>query len=76
MADNFAEIALNPVVGYFSVKYNRARMVAIGEVIIALSCFLTGKLYYSSCFAPNSNHVFFLNTSTALLCLRPCDSYA
>ena len=76
MADNFAEIALNPVVGYFSVKYNRARMVATGEVIIALSCFLTGKFYYSSCFAQISNHVLLLNTSTALLCLRPCDSYA
>ncbi|KAH9403607.1 hypothetical protein TYRP_014791 [Tyrophagus putrescentiae] len=46
MADNFAEIALNPVVGYFSVKYNRARMVATGEVIIALSCFLTALPYF------------------------------
>ena len=59
VADNFAEIALNPVVGYLSVKYNRARMVAIGEVIIALSCFLTGKFHYSSCSVPNSNHECF-----------------
>lgn len=46
MIDNFAEIALNPIVGYLSVKYNRARIIATGEVIIALSCFLTALPYF------------------------------
>lgn len=43
--DNFAEIGLNPFISYLAVRYNRARLIAIGQVLAALSCFITASPY-------------------------------
>lgn len=41
VSDNVAEMILNPIVGYFGIRFNRARCIAIGEMILSASCFLT-----------------------------------
>ena len=40
VAENISQIIISPLVGYLGNKYNRPRIMAIGEVIAALSCFV------------------------------------
>ena len=37
---------LSPIVGYLGSRYNRPKMIAISELILALSCFLTAVPYF------------------------------
>lgn len=37
---------LSPFIGYIAIRFNRARLIAIGELILALSCFLTTLPYF------------------------------
>lgn len=32
--------------GYLAIRFNRARLIAFGEVILALSCFMTAAPYF------------------------------
>lgn len=40
VAENVSQIVVSPLVGYLGNKYNRPRIIAIGEVIAAISCFV------------------------------------
>ena len=45
-ADNLSAMFLGPVVGYLATRYNRSHLIAIGELIVALSCFLSAVPYF------------------------------
>ena len=40
IADNISQIFISPLIGYLGNKYNRPRIMAIGELISAFSCFV------------------------------------
>ncbi|CAG2109480.1 unnamed protein product, partial [Medioppia subpectinata] len=46
IADNIVQIIVNPIIGYFGSRFNRPRMIAAGELILALSCFTTALPYF------------------------------
>jgi len=46
IADNFSEMLLSPVVGYLAVRYNRARLIAFGELFLAAGCFVCAAPYF------------------------------
>lgn len=46
IADNLSQMVINPFIGYLGTKYNRPRIIAIGETIVALACFLSALPYF------------------------------
>ncbi|CAG2109758.1 unnamed protein product, partial [Medioppia subpectinata] len=46
IADNIVQIIISPIVGYFGSRFNRPRMIAAGELTLALSCFTTALPYF------------------------------
>jgi organic anion transporter 5A len=46
IADNVSQIFISPLVGYLGNKYNRPRIMAIGELIAAFSCFVFAAPYF------------------------------
>ena len=41
IADNFSQMVVNPFIGYLGSRYSRPMIMAIGEMIVALSCFMS-----------------------------------
>ena len=39
-------LQLSPIVGIIGTRVNRARLIAFGEVIVSISCFLTAAPYF------------------------------
>ncbi|XP_054166759.1 solute carrier organic anion transporter family member 74D-like [Oppia nitens] len=46
IADHLSQIILSPLVGYLGNKYNRPRIMAIGQMIAGVSCFLFAAPYF------------------------------
>ena len=46
IADNISQIILSPLVGYLGMYFNKARIIAVGVLFVALSCFLTALPYF------------------------------
>lgn len=46
IADNISQILINPIIGYLGAHCNRPRLIAFGEILVALSCFLTALPYF------------------------------
>ena len=46
IADNLSQMIVSPIVGYLGSKYNRSRLIAVGELIVGLSCFLSATPYF------------------------------
>ncbi|CAG2173418.1 unnamed protein product [Oppiella nova] len=46
IADNIVELTLSPIIGYLGNRYSRPRMLAIGEVILSLSCLMNALPYF------------------------------
>ncbi|CAG2170748.1 unnamed protein product, partial [Oppiella nova] len=46
IADNFVQMLVSPIIGYLSNRFNRPRMIATGELILALSCFINAMPYF------------------------------
>ncbi|CAG2106428.1 unnamed protein product, partial [Medioppia subpectinata] len=46
IADNLSQMFLSPVVGYFGAKYNRSHLIAIGELVVGLSCIMSALPYF------------------------------
>ena len=40
IADNLSQMVVSPVIGYLGSKYNRSRLIAIGEMVVAISCLM------------------------------------
>lgn len=47
IADNISQMIINPFIGYLGSKYNRPMIMAIGEMIVALACFISAGLFAS-----------------------------
>ncbi|XP_054156342.1 solute carrier organic anion transporter family member 74D-like [Oppia nitens] len=45
IADNFSQMLVSPIIGYMGTRFNRPRMIASGELVLALSCFITALPY-------------------------------
>lgn len=67
IADNFADMILNPIMGYIGIRYNRARLIGLGELILAFGSFLTASPYFI--YGPGThlleNQAFFNINSTS-----------
>ncbi|XP_027205344.2 solute carrier organic anion transporter family member 74D-like [Dermatophagoides pteronyssinus] len=46
IADNLSEMILSPIIGYLGSKYNRSRLIAFGEMVVVISCFLSAMPYF------------------------------
>ena len=46
IADNLSQMVISPIVGYLGSKYNRSVLIAIGELIVALSCIISSLPYF------------------------------
>lgn len=46
IADNLSQMVVSPIVGYLGSKYNRSRLIAVGELIVAISCFMSAIPYF------------------------------
>lgn len=46
IADNLSQMVVSPVVGYLGTKYNRSHLIAVGELVVALSCLMTAMPYF------------------------------
>ncbi|XP_046913941.2 solute carrier organic anion transporter family member 74D [Dermatophagoides farinae] len=46
IADNLSQMVVSPIVGYLGSKYNRSRLIALGELVVAFSCFLSAAPYF------------------------------
>lgn len=46
IADNVSQIIISPLIGYLGNKYNRPRIMAIGELLAAFSCFVFATPYF------------------------------
>ena len=46
IADNVSQIIISPLVGYLGNKYNRPRIMAVGELMAAFSCFVFAAPYF------------------------------
>ena len=46
IADNISQMIVNPFIGYLGSKYNRPMIMAIGEVIVAISCFMNAGMFF------------------------------
>lgn len=44
IADNISQMIVNPFIGYLGSKYNRPMIMAIGEIIVALACFMSAGM--------------------------------
>lgn len=44
--DNLSQMVLSPVIGYIALRYNRAFLIGIGEIFLALSCLITAAPYF------------------------------
>ncbi|XP_054158014.1 solute carrier organic anion transporter family member 74D-like [Oppia nitens] len=46
IADNISQMFISPIIGYLGAKYNRSRLIASGELIVAMACMLTTLPYF------------------------------
>ena len=46
IADNLSQMIVSPIVGYMGSKWNRSRLIGIGQVIVAFSSMLTAAPYF------------------------------
>lgn len=46
IADNLSQMVVSPIVGYLGSKYNRSVLIALGELVVALSCIMSAIPYY------------------------------
>ncbi|CAG2102888.1 unnamed protein product [Medioppia subpectinata] len=46
IADNVSQVIISPLIGYLGNKYNRPRIMAIGELVAAFSCFVFAAPYF------------------------------
>lgn len=46
IADNLSQMFISPIVGYLGSKYNRSRLIALGELVVAVSCFMSAIPYF------------------------------
>ncbi|OTF72312.1 hypothetical protein BLA29_013060 [Euroglyphus maynei] len=46
-------MVVSPIVGYLGSKYNRSRLIAVGELIVAFSCILSATPYFIYGTAPH-----------------------
>lgn len=46
IADNLSQMVLSPVIGYLALRYNRAFLIGIGEIILSISCFTMAVPYF------------------------------
>lgn len=46
IADNLSQMVISPIVGYLGSKYNRSHLIAIGELIVAVSCIISAVPYF------------------------------
>ncbi|KAJ6223460.1 hypothetical protein RDWZM_002005 [Blomia tropicalis] len=46
IADNLSQMVVSPLVGYLGTKYNRSHLIAIGELVVALSCLVNAVPFY------------------------------
>ena len=46
IADNLSQMVISPIVGYLGSKYNRSHLMAIGELIVAVSCIISAFPYF------------------------------
>lgn len=65
IADNLSQMVVSPIVGYLGSKYNRSRLIAVGELVVALSCFLSAVPYFMYGTAPHLGSLITNRTSVA-----------
>ncbi|KAJ6218550.1 hypothetical protein RDWZM_009707 [Blomia tropicalis] len=46
IADNISNMLLSPIIGYYGVRFNRSRLIGFGELLLAISCFITAMPYF------------------------------
>lgn len=46
IADNISQMVVSPLVGYVALRYNRSRIIAIGESVVAMGCFVFAVPYF------------------------------
>ena len=46
IADNLSQMIVSPIIGYIGSRWNRSRLIAIGQVIVAFSSILTAFPYF------------------------------
>lgn len=46
IADNLSQMVVSPIIGYLGAKYNRSRLIAVGELVVAVSCILSALPYF------------------------------
>jgi len=46
IADNVSQMIVSPLIGYLANRYNRPRIMACGEILSALSCFMCALPYF------------------------------
>lgn len=39
-------LKLSPIIGYYGVRFNRSRLIGFGELLLAISCFITAMPYF------------------------------
>lgn len=47
ITDNLSQMVLSPVIGFLGSRYNRSRLIASGELVVALSCFMAAIPYFT-----------------------------
>ena len=46
IADNLSQMIVSPIIGYIGSRWNRSRLIAIGQVIVGFSSILTAFPYF------------------------------
>jgi MFS family permease len=46
IADNLSQMVVSPIIGYLGTKWNRSRIIATGELLVALSCIMSAIPYF------------------------------
>jgi MFS family permease len=72
IADNISQMLINPLIGHLGTKYNRPLIMAIGEMVVALSCFMCAVPYFI--YGPNDNILDNRNSSLIGSKNELCDS--
>lgn len=46
IADNISVMFLSPLVGYYGIRFNRSKLIGIGQLIVATSCLISALPYF------------------------------
>lgn len=73
IADNLSQMIISPIIGYLGTRYNRPRIIAVGEILVALSCIMCSLPYfiYGPGLSLISNSKIFTNVTQYEVCAPP-----